>query len=598
MKLLTTTFNFCFIILLFSTGLSNAQELIPYRKGSLWGFSNEKAEIVIQPTYEYVDFFNEDLAVVGKDYKFGFINKQGKVVIPVKYEVASDFKKGVAAVMLEGKYGLVGKNGKSLTKFIYEQYAFSTNYVKLKTEKGWGLYSISKKKIIIQPEHAQIGLFNSTIDLAWFKENGKIGIISLSDGKQVLSPQLDKTLRFQSGFAVVKSEELFGVINSEGKVVIPAEYSYIPSSYSFSSPLEKNNTWVYHSKEGKIIASGFSTALPFYNGLAKVSKNGKFGFINQEGKEVIPIEYEAVGKPEEGFVAVKKDNKWGFVDFNNQIKHEFVFDDFDEAQYKIYFTEGLCLVNKNGKFGFIDTLFKQTILPQFNMATAFYNDFSLVKKGSSYGIINIRGEEVLPIKYSKIHYYGLSKYFVNGIAVASKGDKWGFINNKGVELTKFIYDSPEPTDNLEEDINILPYEFVEGICRVSVNGKIGFINSRGQEITPYQFKEATDFKNGLAAVKVKDRWGFINRKGELVTSYKYSNIYMTEHSAKGKTNHFNLVESKNYWGILGSKGKELLPCKYDDPISWDKTFRNGLMWVLFRGKDGYVSSKGIEYFEN
>ena len=55
---------------------------------------------------------------------------------------------------------------------------------------------------------------------------------------------------------------------------------------------------------------------PFREGLAKVRLNpgGKYGFVNEEGKLVIPVIYDFARAFSEGFAAVKRNREWGFVD--------------------------------------------------------------------------------------------------------------------------------------------------------------------------------------------------------------------------------------------------------------------------------------------
>lgn len=52
----------------------------------------------------------------------------------------------------------------------------------------------------------------------------------------------------------------------------------------------------------------------FNAGLALVGKNDKYGFINKQGKAVIPLVYDDAWEFAENLANVKKDGKWGFID--------------------------------------------------------------------------------------------------------------------------------------------------------------------------------------------------------------------------------------------------------------------------------------------
>jgi hypothetical protein len=52
----------------------------------------------------------------------------------------------------------------------------------------------------------------------------------------------------------------------------------------------------------------------FYEGLAKVKLNGKYGYVDKTGNEVVPPKYQWVEPFHEGLAQVKLNSKWGLVD--------------------------------------------------------------------------------------------------------------------------------------------------------------------------------------------------------------------------------------------------------------------------------------------
>lgn len=52
----------------------------------------------------------------------------------------------------------------------------------------------------------------------------------------------------------------------------------------------------------------------FSDGLAVVKKDGKYGFIDRTGKEVIPLIYDDAYGFYDGLAAVEKDGKMGYID--------------------------------------------------------------------------------------------------------------------------------------------------------------------------------------------------------------------------------------------------------------------------------------------
>ncbi|WP_462351775.1 WG repeat-containing protein [Capnocytophaga leadbetteri] len=86
----------------------------------------------------------------------------------------------------------------------------------------------------------------------------------------------------------------------------------------------------------------------YYEGLAMVKLDKKYGFIDKTGKEVIPIKYDDAESPSEGLAKVKLNDKYGFIDKTGKevipIKYDYVAD----------FSEGLAEVELNNKWFYIN----------------------------------------------------------------------------------------------------------------------------------------------------------------------------------------------------------------------------------------------------
>src|SRR5699024_728068 len=54
----------------------------------------------------------------------------------------------------------------------------------------------------------------------------------------------------------------------------------------------------------------------------------------------------------------------------------------------------------NGRFGFVDSVGKLVIQPEYSDVRLFKNGFAVVKKDGKYGVINTKNEVVVPFKYA------------------------------------------------------------------------------------------------------------------------------------------------------------------------------------------------------
>ena len=88
----------------------------------------------------------------------------------------------------------------------------------------------------------------------------------------------------------------------------------------------------------------------YYEGLAKVKLNDKYGFIDKTGKEVIPIKYDDAYSFSEGLALVKLNNKYGFIDKTGK---EVIPIKYDDA-YSFSKISSLALVKLEGKWFYIN----------------------------------------------------------------------------------------------------------------------------------------------------------------------------------------------------------------------------------------------------
>lgn len=115
--------------------------------------------------------------------------------------------------------------------------------------------------------------------------------------------------------------------------------------------------------------------------LLLVSKNGKYGYVNQNGKVIIPLEYDFLSRFNSGLALAEKNNEEFYIDKKNNILK--LQNDYDDLRL---FYDGMALVKKNDKYGYVDATGKEVIPCEydFSLVTHFNEGVTVLKK-----IINI-----------------------------------------------------------------------------------------------------------------------------------------------------------------------------------------------------------------
>lgn len=169
----------------------------------------------------------------------------------------------------------------------------------------------------------------------------------------------------------------------------------------------------------------------FSEGLAKITVNGKAGFINKKGEIVIKPKLKDAGRFSENLAPFEADSgKWGYLDPNGEVVIKPQFD------WAISFHEGLALVQVGELWGYIDRTGKIVIEPKFGWAQSFSEGLAGVREQfNSYGFIDKSGNWIIEPQFNWV------SEFKEGFAlVAPEGDrdaqeKMGYIDRTG----KFIW---------------------------------------------------------------------------------------------------------------------------------------------------------------
>src|SRR5215470_6777971 len=83
-------------------------------------------------------------------------------------------------------------------------------------------------------------------------------------------------------------------------------------------PYRKGDKWGFcDANKELIIPARYEEVYLFTDGLARVNLNGKYGFIDKSGTEVIPLKYDNASIFfHDELVPVKLDGKYGFIDIS------------------------------------------------------------------------------------------------------------------------------------------------------------------------------------------------------------------------------------------------------------------------------------------
>ncbi len=105
--------------------------------------------------------------------------------------------------------------------------------------------------------------------------------------------------------------------------------------------------------------------------------------------EPVRPHYDTVLAYSEGRAAVKKDGRWGYIDRNER---EIVAPQYQDAWP---YREGRAAIKKDGQWGYLDANGKEAVKPAYDRAWSYENGRAIVEKGGRRYTIDLNGNEIL-----------------------------------------------------------------------------------------------------------------------------------------------------------------------------------------------------------
>lgn len=336
-----------------------------------WGFLNTQGDLVIKNKYDDLRDFNEGLAQANLGGRWGFIDRADQVVVDFKFKTTSDFEDSKAIVtdfnnrsMIIDKQGKVLLTSDSLHSFIKIEnqhiiYA-DTSLIGLKALDG---------KTIIKAQYKDLKFISP--DLLAAKLYDQYTIINVH-GKAISNDRYDRISVVSNGMIKVRKESKMSFLDISGNLLL-SDYTIATDFHSSFAGVCKNDECYLIDKQGKQISESYDFIN--YGGRERwmIMKNGKFGFINNQGKLVIDANYDLVGRFKEGYAGFQQSELWGYLAISGEEKLP--------ASFPLIwdFHNGLARYIGRSGVGFIDTNFITKVNPKYFEVRDFHEGLARVQ---------------------------------------------------------------------------------------------------------------------------------------------------------------------------------------------------------------------------
>ncbi len=380
-------------------------------------------------------------------------------------------------------------------------------------------------------------------------------------------------------YNTVRTDNRYGVIDRNGNIIIEPNYDVIqipdPSKplfvcmSNYNTETKEYETKVLNDKKEQVI-TGYETVqaiptetaldgVPFENTVLKYKKDGKYGLIDLEGKEITEPIYDEISAVtyKEGMLLVKQEDKVGVININGVqvIKTEYdniTVDNYYDVNTKYQRTGFIvCKIEENGyRYGYIDykgNKILNTEYTEIERVTEIEDEkdvYLIAYKDGQAGLLK-NSKIILNHEYEDIIYYAY-----NDVFIIQRNAKQGVADREG---------------NIKIDPQYSNISFGGIYVNATENNTVKILDLNGNEVNDeYISKVPTKDGKHFIVYGEDGIYKIIDENGNIVIDKNYTNIEEID-------NNYFIVASDRNNGIIDLSGKSLVDLKYNSIVELDNT---------------------------
>ncbi len=254
-----------------------------------YGLQDASGKVIVKAQYDFIWDFEEGYAVISKGEKHGLINSEGIETIAPEYGTLHKIK----------RYNLYYMSGQILNGILSKYRLYG-----LITPTG---------KVLLEPIHFNPPSFDTVFHVSEMSNNYGYGLIDTAG--HVVIPVKYSEITLKGNRAVVRKNNKNGLFNLKGEMLIPMEYTQlIKFNERLWGAMIENSIEYYDNMGRKASPYLYQRGHYLQEGFGAVKRDGKYGFIDSTGKEVVACQYDTVAAFINGKSLVTLKGKQSYID--------------------------------------------------------------------------------------------------------------------------------------------------------------------------------------------------------------------------------------------------------------------------------------------
>ncbi len=239
-------------------------------EGGKWGVQNIKTKAQLSPQFDLITAFNSS--------GFAMVNAGGKC----DYRDCKGGLWGVADTMAQQPLAC---------EYLEIKPGLGTE-VYIRGEKGWGIFDLASRKMVMAPVHKKLERLN---DETIAVQGEKAWALYSTKGEKLTEEEFESLQDAGQNYVAYSFGTLFGLMDSKGERKTMARFEQIQVNPNSWITFRKDNHWGLLSLKDEVLLTPMLTEITHFDKNVMVAKRGNsVGVVNRSGKVIIPFRYEKV----------------------------------------------------------------------------------------------------------------------------------------------------------------------------------------------------------------------------------------------------------------------------------------------------------------
>jgi hypothetical protein len=423
-----------------------------------------------------------------------------------------------------------------------------------------------------------------------------------------------ESIEYKDSVFIVRKDDKFGVLNQHKKVILEIKYDEInyKDTYRNIIKTKRDNLYGLYQSNGKLLVPEEYLSIEesnYFRPNYVMIKNNNYHFFDPSKRKLFPYSFSTENvRVRNEHLLLYENSDWILIDtLGNELcrsKNE-IFEMVNPNRFlttrydKGYLRQ---LVDSTGKpvkekeYFYLNKLNSTTLIGWYDPEKSKHQDYLVPTKAV---LLDIDGNQICDEEFESLE--KIDEHYLK----AYRNGKMYFINNRGRNVIdekidgagKFsdkvyfytvngkyrLFDPQNPYRKTEEYDQIT--NKAEGMFGVKKGDKYGFLDSNMNVAIEFNFDQIQAFHFGVALVKVKDNWFLIDKLGNIISDdYK-----MTQDLGGG----FTMIKKNDKFGVINNKGKVVVEPEYEKCVTITKKKDSIYGFILRKDKkDGMIGTDG------